>query len=195
MRRTYLVVALAAGSIAIASVFGGSVVIERTNDTAFCTSCHSMDVVAAEYRQSVHFSNASGVKATCADCHVPRALGPMVKAKLFAAKDVYHEIAGTIDTPEKFEARRWHLANVVWDKMLASDSRECRSCHTFTAMDYEAQGRRVARRHQRAEQDGETCIACHKGLAHVEPLPPIDEVITEAINEQIDQPNDGASAR
>jgi len=164
--------ALAAG---IAITLAANVVIERTNDNAFCTSCHSMDVVTAEYRQSVHFANASGVRTTCADCHVPKPLGAKLKAKLFAVKDVYHEMAGTIDTVEKFEARRWHLANVVWDKMVASDSRECRSCHTFTAMDYEAQGRRVARRHQRAAEEGETCIACHKGMAHIEPLPPFEE--------------------
>jgi cytochrome c-type protein NapC len=100
----------------------------------------------------------------------------LLKAKILAAKDVYHEIAGTIDTREKFEARRWHLANVVWDKMEATDSRECRSCHAFSAMDYDAQGRKTARRHQRAERDGKTCIACHKGIAHVEPLPPLEEL-------------------
>jgi cytochrome c-type protein NapC len=147
--------------------FGGSAVLQYTNTTAFCASCHSMDTVAAEYRQSAHVSNAS-----CADCHVPQSLGPMLKAKLFAAKDVYHEVVGTIDTVDKFEARRWKLANVVWDKMTAADSWECRACHTFTAMDYENQARRVARRHRRAEQEGETCIACHKGVARTEPLPP-----------------------
>lgn len=97
----------------------------------------------------------------------------MLKSKLFAADDVYAEMVGTIDTVEKFEARRWHLANVVWDRMSATDSRECRMCHTFTAMDYNSQERRVARRHQRAEEEGETCIACHKGVAHIEPLPPV----------------------
>jgi cytochrome c-type protein NapC len=150
----------------------GSLFMHETNRPEFCVSCHSMDVVNEEYQQSIHFKNASGIQATCADCHVPQAFGSLLKAKILAAKDVYHEIVGTIDTPEKFEARRWHLANVVWDKMAASDSRECRSCHEFSSMDYEAQGRKVARRHQRAEKDGKTCIACHKGVAHVEPLPP-----------------------
>ena len=91
-----------------------------------------------------------------------------------AVKDIVHEILGTIDTAEKFEARRWHLANVVWEKMEATDSRECRSCHAFEDMDHAAQGRKIARRHQRAEESGKTCIHCHKGVAHREPLPPPD---------------------
>ena len=156
-----------------AFILGGNMVLHHTNRTDFCTSCHSMATVAAEYRQSAHFRNASGVRTTCADCHVPQSLGPMLKSKLFAADDVYEEMVGTIDTVEKFEARRWHLANVVWDRMEATDSRECRTCHTFTAMDYNSQERRVARRHQRAEEEGETCIACHKGVVHIEPLPPL----------------------
>jgi cytochrome c-type protein NapC len=157
----------------IAFVAAGSLFMHETNRQEFCVSCHSMNVVNEEYQQSIHYKNASGIQATCADCHVPQEFGPLLKAKILAAKDVYHEIAGTINTREKFEARRWHLANLVWDKMEATDSRECRTCHEFTAMDYEAQGRKVARRHQRAEETGKTCIACHKGVAHVEPLPPI----------------------
>ncbi len=171
--QSYLVSLLVVFAGGVALAFGGNVALQQTNTTAFCSSCHSMDTAVAEYRQSAHFSDASGVKATCADCHVPQSLGPMLKAKLFAAKDVYHEMVGTIDTVDKFEARRWHLANVVWDKMAATDSRECRTCHTFTAMDYAEQERSVARRHQRAEEEGETCIACHMGVAHTEPLPPL----------------------
>lgn len=151
----------------------GSFAMHQTNRQEFCVSCHSMSVVFAEYRQSAHFKNASGVKATCSDCHVPQSLAPLLVAKIIAAKDVYHEIVGTIDTAEKFEARRWHLANIVWAKMAANDSRECRTCHEFSSMDHEAQGRRVGRKHQRAEQQEKTCIDCHKGVAHAEPLPPI----------------------
>ena len=150
----------------------GSTALHQTNSQEFCVSCHSMQIVWDEHRASAHYANASGVMASCADCHVPESLGPLLWAKAVAAKDVYHELAGTIDTPEKFEARRWRLASAVWRKMEANDSRECRSCHTFTHMDYEAQGRKTARRHQRAERDGKTCIECHKGVAHVEPDPP-----------------------
>ena len=169
--RLMIVAGLAAlGGAALAVL--GSEALRRTDTQAFCVSCHSMQTVFEEHRRSRHYRNASGVMATCADCHVPEALGPRLVAKAVAAKDVVHEVLGTIDTPEKFEARRWRLANVVWRKMEATDSRECRACHAFSQMDHEKQDRRTARRHQRAEREGRTCIACHKGVAHRLPDPP-----------------------
>lgn len=169
-------VALAAAAAlgGAAAVLAGAEALHRTNTQAFCVSCHSMQTVFEEHRASLHYRNASGVMATCADCHVPEALGPQLFAKAVAVKDVVHEVLGTIDTPEKFEARRWRLASAVWRKMEATDSRECRGCHVFSQMDFERQGARTARRHQRAEREGRTCISCHKGVAHRLPDPPPD---------------------
>ncbi|MEO5343114.1 MAG: NapC/NirT family cytochrome c [Gammaproteobacteria bacterium SHHR-1] len=146
-----------------------------TNQMEFCTSCHSMKVNLEEYQETAHFKSASGVQATCADCHVPKAFFPKVKAKLLAAKDVYHEIMGTVDTSEKYEAHRWDMANAVWDRMKANDSRECRSCHAFENMDLSAQGRSARRKHPRGMEAGETCIDCHKGVAHYMPYEPEPE--------------------
>jgi len=152
-------------------VFG--VVLEATNSTEFCTSCHSMTTNLTELKQSVHYNNASGVTAGCADCHVPRDLGPKLWAKLMAAKDVFHEIIGTINTPEKFEAHRWDMANRVWDKMRASDSRECRECHSLEKMDFDKQIRSAYKQHSKTLEMGDkTCIDCHKGIAHTEPTEP-----------------------
>jgi cytochrome c-type protein NapC len=89
-------------------------------------------------------------------------------------------LAGTVDTKEKYEARRWEMASRVWDKMKASDSRECRSCHDFENMDFSAQGRMASKKHTRAQTGGKTCIDCHKGIAHYEPLPPEEWVSAEA---------------
>ena len=172
-RRELILIIVVVGGITVPLAGWG--VVEYTNSNAFCTSCHSMNVVAAEYYESVHFENRAGVRATCADCHVPKEIGPLMVAKVMAAKDVYHEIAGTIRTPELFEQHRWRLANLVWDKMTASDSRECRNCHSLEAMDLAAQDTRTARRHERAKRTGQTCVACHRGVAHVEPDPPLEE--------------------
>jgi cytochrome c-type protein NapC len=89
-----------------------------------------------------------------------------------AYKDVLHEVLGTIDTPEKYEEHRWAMANRVWDKMKASDSRECRSCHEFGTMDLSEQDRMARKRHSKAMDEGKTCIDCHKGVAHEEPDDP-----------------------
>ncbi len=174
-RRKYYVVGLIIflAGIAFAGLF--NLGIAYTNEMAFCTSCHSMKTNLEEYKETVHYKNASGVQATCADCHVPKQFLPKMLAKIMAAKDVYHEILGTIDTPEKYEARRWEMANRVWAKMKATDSRECRSCHQFENMDLTEQSRTARSRHGNAPDAGKTCIDCHKGIAHEEPDEPEEE--------------------
>lgn len=149
--------------------------LSATNETAFCTSCHTMKIPLEEYKQTVHYQNASGVRAECADCHVPKEFFPKMKAKVLAYKDVLHEILGTIDTPEKYEQLRWDMASRVWDKMKASDSRECRSCHDFSKMDLSAQSKSARNKHGRATDEGQTCIDCHKGIAHNMPDEPETE--------------------
>ncbi len=146
--------------------------LSSTNEMEFCTSCHSMKVNLEEYKETIHYKNPSGVRATCADCHVPKEFGPKIVAKVLAYKDVVHEILGTIDTKEKYEARRWEMASRVWAKMKATDSRECRTCHDWDQMDLSSQDRIARKRHGRAQDEGKTCIDCHKGIAHEEPDEP-----------------------
>lgn len=147
-----------------------------TNEMDFCTSCHTMRWNLEEYKETVHYKNASGVRATCADCHVPKDFFPKVYAKVVAVRDIYHQMMGTIDTHEQFEERRWYLANRVWDRMKANDSRECRTCHDFDQMDLSGQGRMARNKHSRAPMDGETCIDCHQGIAHEQPDVPLDDI-------------------
>ena len=163
-------------------VFAGlfNVGLAMTNETEFCTSCHSMKVNLKELQETIHWKSPSGVRAGCSDCHVPKPFIPKMIAKVMAAKDVYHEIMGTIDTPEKYEAYRWKMASAVWRKMKNSDSRECRSCHSWDAMDLAEQDRSARKRHGRARDEGKTCIDCHKGIAHEEPDEPEEEVASEA---------------
>jgi len=160
------------GGIVFAGLF--NVGLSATNEMEFCTNCHSMKIPLDEYKESLHYKNASGIRATCSDCHVPKPFIPKMIAKVMASKDVYHEIMGTIDTPEKYEAMRWDMASRVWEKMKASDSRECRSCHDFASMDLTEQDRSARSKHGNAEDKGQTCIDCHKGVAHEEPDEPED---------------------
>ena len=66
------------------------------------------------YLATPHASNRTGVRAACKYCHVPKALLPKLYQKMLAANDVYQHFMGTIDTPEKFEARRPLLARRAW---------------------------------------------------------------------------------
>ncbi|WP_428641051.1 NapC/NirT family cytochrome c [Roseibium sp.] len=167
------VAAFSVGFIVIAGFLGGIMfwgafnwAMELTNTEEFCVSCHTMETNLGEYRETVHYNNHSGVRAICSDCHVPHEWQYKVKAKIIAVKDVYHEIMGTISTPEKYEEHRLKMAALVWRKMKASDSRECRNCHSFEYMDFTIQETRAADAHQRAIDETMTCIDCHQGIAH-----------------------------
>jgi len=158
-------------------VFTGlfNVGLAYTNTTEFCSSCHSMQTNLKELQESTHWQNRSGVHAGCANCHVPQPFIPKMIAKIMAAKDVFHEIIGTINTPEKYEAHRWDMANRVWAKMKATDSRECRSCHDYAHMALDAQTRSARARHSNAPDKGQTCIDCHQGIVHTLPDEPVTE--------------------
>ena len=153
---------------------GMNLFFKETNTLEFCTSCHTMQQNYTEYKETIHYKNHAGVRAVCSDCHVPSSKHPLAKiwTKVYAAKDVWHEIIGTIDTPEKFEAHRWEMANRVWEKMKSTDSRECRTCHSWDAMMFSDQDKSASKKHQRAKKEGKTCIDCHKGIAHEEPDEP-----------------------
>jgi cytochrome c-type protein NapC len=168
-----LIVGMVAGVI----FWGGfNTAMEATNTMTFCISCHEMrDTVYQEYKESVHYKNPSGVQATCSDCHVPRPWVYKFVRKIKATNELYHKVMGTIDTPEKFEARRLHLAERVWESMRATDSRECRNCHDFNSMDLSEQDSYASKRHIRAQEKGETCIDCHDGIAHELPERPDDD--------------------
>jgi cytochrome c-type protein NapC len=144
--------------------------VQASNSEEFCVSCHSMETNLGEYRQTVHYNNHSGVRAVCSDCHVPKEWHHKMKAKVVAVKDVYYELTGSIDTEEKYEARRLQMAKAVWKKMKDTDSRECRNCHAFEYMDFTLQETRSGLAHQEAIDNGSTCIDCHQGIAHR--LPP-----------------------
>ena len=143
-------------------------VLELTNTEKFCTGCHEMnDNVFAELKTTIHFSNRSGVRASCPDCHVPHEWTHKIARKMQASKEVWGKVFGTIDTPEKFRATRLELARHEWERLKANDSLECRNCHSADSMDTTRQSPRAVDQHQRFLFTGQrTCIDCHKGIAH-----------------------------
>ena len=158
-------IAFAAGVI----FWGGfNTAMEFTNKEAFCTGCHEMaDNPYPELATTIHFSNRSGVRAICSDCHVPHNWTDKIARKMQASKEVWGKLFGTIDTREKFLDKRLVLAEHEWARLKANDSLECRNCHSAVAMDLTKQTPRAAAIHTRYLLSGErTCIDCHKGIAH-----------------------------
>jgi cytochrome c-type protein NapC len=161
---------LTVGGFIAGIVFWGAfnTVLEATNTEFFCVSCHEMrDNVFAELRGTIHYTNRSGVRATCPDCHVPHEWTDKIARKMQASKEVWGKVFGTIDTREKFLAHRRTLAEHEWARLEANDSLECRNCHNFDFMDFTRQGKRASAAHEKYLASGEkTCIDCHKGIAH-----------------------------
>ncbi len=141
--------------------------LEATNTEQFCVSCHEMDAnVFAELKSTIHYTNRSGVRATCPDCHVPHDWTDKMARKMQASKEVWGKIFGTINTREKFLDKRLELAQHEWARLKANDSLECRNCHAFESMDLTRQATRAAAIHEQNLEAGKTCIDCHKGIAH-----------------------------
>lgn len=171
--RKYSLLALLTLGFAAGILFWGgfNTVVEATNTEQFCISCHEMrNNVYKEYsNNTIHYTNRTGVRAVCADCHVPKEWVPKMIRKVQASRELYGKVTGTIDTPEKFEAKRLELARREWARMKANDSLECRNCHTLASMDAEKQQPRARRSHELAVKNNDTCIDCHKGIAHHKP--------------------------
>jgi len=149
---------------------GFSAGMQATNTMEFCTGCHEMrDNVFEEYRDTIHYSNRTGGRGTCSDCNVPKDWKQKVVRKVKASRELWGKLTGSIDTREKFEAKRMEMASREWKRMQENGSAECRNCHNFDNMVPRKQNPRAQKKHALAKQEGKTCIECHKGIAHLLP--------------------------
>ena len=158
--------------------------LELTNTESFCISCHAMRAyVFEEYKNTIHYNNRTGVRATCPDCHVPREWIYKVARKIRATNELLHWIGGSIATPEAFEAKRGELAQQVWRSMKATNSRECRNCHDIGFMTRQVQTGPASLMHGLAVEWGKTCIDCHKGIAHTLPRSHDANILMDELHE------------
>lgn len=150
----------------------GSVVVfdfsmTATSTETFCTSCHEMATGPFKLVQdTTHFANASGVRPSCSDCHVPQAFLPKVWRKIQASREVWGALTGIINTPEKYLAHEQTMKDREIARMRANDSQECRHCHSVKHMLLDEQTRKAREFHSTMQNEGKTCIDCHQGLAH-----------------------------
>lgn len=162
--------------------------LEVTNTESFCVSCHEMkEFVFKEYKTSTHYNNHIGIRATCPDCHVPRVWAYKVARKVAATNELIHWLRGTIDTREKFEARRPVLARQVWASMKATNSRECRNCHGIESMKTGEQSASAGIMHSLGEEWSKTCIDCHKGIAHRLPADYDRNLVMDELHERMEE--------
>lgn len=141
--------------------------LEVTNTEKFCISCHSMrDTVYPEFQQSVHWANHAGVRATCPDCHVPHNWTDKIARKVQASKEVYSHLMNKLGTPEKFKSERLRLAQNEWERFSANGSQECKNCHKYANMVLDNLKPAARLQMMQAAERNQSCIDCHKGIAH-----------------------------
>jgi cytochrome c-type protein NapC len=163
---TLFFVVLIGGGIAA----GGMVGVHMTSTEQFCVHCHELrDNAQAEFKDTIHDKNRTGIHVECADCHLPKELVPMMIRKVEAAREVWGHMTGKIDTKEKYNKHRYEMAVVEWTRMKKNNSQECRNCHDFSNMDPEKQSEKARERHAKAKAERTDCIDCHFGIAHNEP--------------------------
>ena len=131
------------------------------------TRCEN-NVFARELKTTIHYSQPLGrARRPAPDCHVPHEWTDKIARKMQASKEVWGKLFGTINTPEKFQAKRLEMAEREWTRFKANNSLECRNCHSEKSMDFTRQSPRAAEAHERFLVSNEkTCIDCHKGIAH-----------------------------
>lgn len=155
----------------IAIIGAYATAVDYTNSTEFCAfQCHEMQKPYNEYIQTKHYKNDFGVRAECPDCHVAHQRWRFTMyAKALATNDLFQHYFGHYagkDPDTTFEAGREEMAKHVQARMKESDSRECRNCHSFEAMDLDAQPGMAKRKHSAAMENGKTCVDCHQGITH-----------------------------
>lgn len=155
-----------------------------TSSNAFCTTCHSMTYADDVYQQSTHYNSASGVRASCGDCHVSEGIFAATWDHAVGGKDLIKQIFGAnyddpavnlIHLPESaFAAREWFRDR---------DSATCKRCHTMEAI----QGKRGGTAAIHAEEaQGKTCVDCHYNLVH-RPVPDESTFKRDAWNRMVEE--------
>ncbi len=155
--------------LGVGGVIAFDATMHATSTDEFCVSCHELEVnTLPQFQRSSHYGNASGVSATCADCHIPKEFVPKMIRKIEAAREVYGHFTGVIDTPEKYAAHAPAMKAREIARIKANDSQECRNCHTEDRMLIAVQSAKAREYHQAMHMNGKTCIDCHSGIAHPE---------------------------
>lgn len=155
-----------------------------TSTQEFCTTCHSMELVAEPYRQSTHYNPPSGIRADCGDCHVSEGVFAATWDHFMGSEDLFAQLFGpdyddpvinALHLPEAaFKAREWFRKR---------DSATCKRCHTLEAIVGVRAGTAAIHREETA---GKSCIDCHYNLVH-RPVPSAKTFKREAWNRMIEQ--------
>ena len=163
-RKKYLLTALCGMLFGIVLVLAAFYTVGATSTNESCAACHVHPEAETSWKQSVHFSNKSGVQTNCVECHLPPAGTThhyWAKAKM-GLHDVW--MHWTHDKEElDFESKRTveYAPNIVFNS-------SCKKCHT-NLFPQEITDDGVAA-HLYYEENEEKlnlqCVSCHLDAGH-----------------------------
>ncbi len=170
LNKTMAIVFIVGGIAGIIFALSAEEMDRLTTTDEFCTSCHAMQIYIANaetYKTSSHQMTASGVRAGCADCHIPTGLVVATYTHVVnGISDIWGQIRHDYENPETWKAEKARLAYAVRDWFRNNDSITCRGCHEEASI--KPRRKRGQRQHTEARESGMTCIDCHYNLVHEE---------------------------
>ena len=151
-------------------------VIWSSSDSFCGTLCPTMTWSSAAHHQGPHFINASGVRASCGQCHIPydsshATATEYVKLLLFktdrGAKDFWYESRKTIATKEEWEKQRPQLRTEFENYTKAHNYITCRGCHSLEAFGGPRSRMKALIHKDLIKANTFDCFQCHQDVGHV----------------------------
>ena len=138
--------------------------ITATSDATFCVNCHSMAPFEKAHTADIHGGrNAHGVRATCAQCHLPHdsSFNYLVTKARTGIHDLWVENFGNPETID-WEAKRAYREHYVYDS-------GCVTCHTDLQKATMATNKAfVAHRDYYLGIIDDQCVTCHENVGHAD---------------------------
>lgn len=183
--RLAVIALLAAGALIGIAIAGATTwMVNASSSSNFCaTECHSMQWAAASWERSPHFRNEFGVRASCADCHIPfedrpatpvqYVFGTLWTKGLAGTEDVVAKLRGVISDEAKWNAEKPRLEAKVKAWFQHTNSETCQGCHKLDAFEPTGPSAFMATAVHSGliQADRVDCLQCHSGIAHVDPAP------------------------
>jgi len=145
-------VGLLAGLITLAST--GTFMVYANSEKFCATACHEMTYMAAEYKDTIHDKNRTGVRATCNDCHVPH--DNPIRKYIFKAMDgTRHSFMFTFRMEPQVIRIHDAGASVVQEN--------CIRCHTHQTQNVKE---KFVTLNEVNHGGGKLCWDCHRETPH-----------------------------
>lgn len=75
-------------------------------------------------------------------------------------------MSGKYNEEGAFEQHRAEMAEREWARFTANGSKECKNCHSYERMDFDKMSKAAQKAMKPAAERSQSCIDCHKGIAH-----------------------------